>query len=288
MEAVMAKKEKVQEAQTEQAQDEQVVELTVEQQGIKDALSADDHIAALKELQASDTTSERLGTIIATFLALTNALGADAPATKHALANLESYKPDAAKKQKAPKAPKEPKYNELKDLQAALSAEGKIGALTALSEDTRISSGLSVALTTYLTLVNLDVDQAVKDAALVTLSSFGKSRGSRAQSGDREVFHVQTSNDGKIYTTLCGALEGQGILKTEIVTVGDKQRSAQDIAWRAIRGKLLADGAAEYNGVTYSKVAPSDSAIQSTRTRADKQSSDNETASGDASTEAAE
>jgi len=236
--------------------DDGIEELTEEQQAIANALIVEDHITALKELQAR--SSERLATVIATFLALSAALGDGAPATQHALANLQEYKPEIAK------APKEPKFNEGKELTAALVSEKSVEALSKLKDDKRVSAPLNIAITTYLTLIGIEgIGQAVIDAAKITLQNFSKKAG-KSSPANREQFNVKTS-DGKIYNNLTAALEGNGIHKGTIIEVNGKKHDVRDWVWRQVRPRLLADGVATYKDVTYTKVEVSPNAIGSIR-----------------------
>ena len=262
----------VQNNTTEQQDQEVVVELTPEQVAIQAALSADDHIAALTELKGAEGTSERLSTIIATFLALTKALGEDAPATQHALANVQNYKPDAVKARKE-KANKVPAFNAVKELHLVL-ATNSIEALDTFAKDERVPAKLSVLVTTYTTLAKLEgIDQVVIDTAKANLASFGR-KGRSGAAINREQFHIEAN--GVVYTTLTGALDANGLHKGDIVEVDGKQRDVQDLAWRTVRPKLLTDGEFEYKGVTYKKVAPSADAVQTQRTKkvADKATED--------------
>lgn len=264
----MAKKEKIQEEVVEAVETESVdqptetVELSPEQQAIQDALNADDHIGALTALKTAEGTSDKLATIIATFLALTGALGADAPATQHALANLQSYKPEAAKKAKEPK---EPKFNEVAELKKALEVGDD--AVKALLNNDKVSDALKVVITTYFTLAELDgVEQAVVDNAKVALVNYGRKSG-RSASAPVEAFNVES--DGVVYTNLAAALRAHGF-NNDTVTIGEKTGRSIDFAWRAVRGKLLKDGVGTYNGKTYTKVAVTEGAIGGTRGRQKK------------------
>ena len=262
-------KEEVQETQDEQSNSkfagEQVEEvLTEEQQKIRTALENND-VDTLKGINTVDGASNKLVVMIATYLALSTALGADAGATKHAYQNLWNYKPEV---EKAAKAKKEPAFNEKKALKDALASENVDESLVSLLGDERISSDLNIAIVTFRTLSALpDLPEEVLAAAKATLESFGSKPGKgKSSHANREAFHIEAN--GIVYTTLAGALEANGNSKTELV--GEKKHRQLDIAWRATRGKILAEGVAEYNGVTYTKVAVSDNAIGIVRKAADK------------------
>ena len=279
----MAKKNRVEEQEAveqeaveqETVEQEVAVELTAEEQAVQDALSADDHLQALTDLRDSDVPSDVLKTIISTFLALTNALGADAPATQHALSNLQNFKSakvKAAKGPKAPKAPKEPKFNEVAELKKVLGSEEP--DFQSLLDNDKVSDDLKVAITTYTTLASIDgIDQSVVDAAKTTLANFG-SKGRRKASGPTEEFNVES--EGVIYKNLAAALRAHGH-SNDLVDIGDGKSARKiDIAWRAVRGKLLAgELGTEVNhaGHTYTKVAPSADAVGGTRGRQKKEES---------------
>lgn len=267
--AKKAKEEVVEQAEVEQ-QEAQAVELTAEEQAVQDALSADDHISALTSLRDSDVPSDTLKTIISTFLALTNALGADAPATQHALSNLQNFKSAKVKAPKGPKAPKEPKFNEVAELKKVLAEETP--NFQPLLDNDKVSGELKIAITTYTTLAGLDgIEKSVVDAALATLANFG-SKGKRKVSGPTEEFNVES--DGVTYKNLAAALRAHGH-DNELVDIGDGKKARRiDIAWRAVRSKLLAGElgvAVEHAGKTYTKVAPSADAIGGTRGRQKKE-----------------
>lgn len=254
-----------QEVEATETQPEQVVELSSEQQAIQDALNADDHIHALTVLKTAEGTSDKLATIIATFLALTNALGAEAPATVHALANLQSYKPEVGKKAKSakgPKEPKEPKFNEVAELKKALAAEDDSEVRALLNND-KVSDALKVVITTYFTLAELEgIEQVVVDNAKIALVNYGRKSG-RAAPTTAEDFNVEYA--GNTYKTLSGAIYAAGYTKE---LVGEKRQRECDIAWRAARGKILKAAigeSIESDGKTYTKVAPTDSAIATER-----------------------
>lgn len=271
----MAKKakEEVQEQQEEVQTEtvEQVVELTVEEQAVQDALSADDHIGALTQLRDGDVPSDVLKTVISTFLALTNALGADAPATQHALTNLQNFKSAKVKAAKGPKAPKEPKFNEVAELKKVLAEEAP--NFQSLLDNDKVSDALKIAITTYTTLAGLDnIEQAVVDAAKEALANFGSKGKRKTSSGPTEEFNVES--DGVTYKNLAAALRAHGH-DNEVIDLGDGKKARRiDIAWRAVRGKLLAGElgvAIEHAGHTYTKVAPSADAIGGTRGRQKKE-----------------
>jgi hypothetical protein len=226
---------------------EEVV-LTEEQHLLIAALESDDVIGNLSVLKDDENTTEKLATLITVYIALQNALGDEAGATANARQNLVNYKPakvKAAKKPKEPKAPKEPKFNERKALVEALETN----TLSVLEQDERISEELKNAIVTYTTLRDLGtLPEAIIDAALVTLSKFG--RGSKSgQGGARQSFGVEVN--GVVYSTLTSAISAQGIEK---VISGDNKADDADIAWRTIRPKLIKDGIANYNDATYTKV----------------------------------
>lgn len=265
----MAKKVKEvqEEVQAESVEQETAFELTIEEQAVQDALSADDHITALTDLRDSDVPSDVLKTIIGTFLALTNALGADAPATQHALTNLQNFKSAKVKAAKGPKAPKEPKFNEVAELKKVLAEESP--NFQPLLDNDKVSDALKIAITTYTTLASLDgIEQAVVDAAKATLANFGSKGKRKASSGPTEEFNVEF--DGVTYKNLAAAVYAAGYTKE----LNDKNQRECDIAWRAIRTKLLAakiGDTVEYDGKSYTKVAPSADAIGGTRGRQKKE-----------------
>lgn len=252
--------------QTEVEQTEEVIELTAEEQAVQDALSADDHIAALTNLRDSDVPSDVLKTVISTFLALTNALGSDAPATQHALTNLQNFK-SAKVKAKGSKAPKEPKFNEIAELKKVLAEESP--NFQPLLDNDKVSDLLKIAITTYTTLAGLDgIEQAVVDAAKETLANFGSKGRRKASSGPTEEFNVEY--DGVAYKNLASAIYAAGYSKD----LNDKNQRECDVAWRAVRGKLLAaemGAVVEYDGKSYTKIAPTADAIGSTRGRQKKE-----------------
>lgn len=274
----MAKRSKVEEVQAEETIEEvgqetaESAPLTAEEQSVQDALSADDHIAALNDLRDSDVPSDVLKTIIATFLALTKALGADAPATQHALTNLQNFKSAKVKAAKVPKAPKEPKFNEVAELKKVLAEETP--NFQSLLDNDKVSDALKVVITTYTTLSGLEgIEQAVVDAAKESLVNFG-SKGKRSGSGvPKEDFNVES--EGVTYKNLAAALRAHGH-DNEFVEVGDGKKARRiDIAWRAVRGKLLAGElgtAVDHAGHTYTKVAPTADAVGGTRGRQKKES----------------
>jgi hypothetical protein len=259
--------EEVQAESTEaQVEQETAVELTVEEQAVQTALSADDHIEALTNLRDSDVPGDVLKTVISTFLALTNALGADAPATQHALTNLQNFKSAKVKAAKGPKAPKEPKFNEVAELKKVLAEESP--DFQPLLDNDKVSDALKIVITTYTTLAGLEsIDQAVVDTAKSALANFG-SKSKRKTSGPTEEFNVESG--GIIYKNLAAALRAHGH-DNEVIEIGDGKKARKiDIAWRAVRGKLLAGElgtAIDHAGHTYTKVAPSADAIGGTRGR---------------------
>ena len=267
----MAKKQsqvEEQEVRPEKQATAEVPVLTAEEQSIQDALSADDHINALEALKAAETTSPVLVTVISTFLALTKALGSDAPATQHALNNLQNFKSAKAKAPKAAKATKEPKFNEVAELKKVLAQETP--DFQPLLDNEKASDALKVAITTYTTLAGLDgVDQSVVDAAKAALASFGGK--SRKASTTVEEFNVES--EGVAYKNLAAALRAHGH-DNELVELGDGKKARKiDIAWRAIRPKLLAGEigtAVDHGGKTYTKITPSADAVGGTRGRQKK------------------
>lgn len=268
-----------QEAVEQEAVEQEVIELTAEEQAVQDALAADDHLAALSDLRDSDVPSDVLKTVISTFLALTNALGADAPATQHALSNLQNFKSAKVKAAKGPKAPKEPKFNETAELKKVLAEE--VPNFQPLLDNDKVSDALKVAITTYTTLASLDgIEQAVVDAAFAALTNFGSKGKRKAPSGPTEEFNVEF--DGVTYKNLAAAVYAAGYTKE----LNDKKQRECDVAWRAIRGKLLAakiGESVEYDGKSYTKVAPSADAIGGTRGRQKKEESAAEASQAEAS-----
>ena len=280
----MAKKIKGQEEVLDQQESEviEVIEEVVseELQVVRNAIVYDD-FEALETIKTAETTAPSLMVLITTFVALFNALGADAGSTTHARENLWNYKPPVEKAKKEPKAPA---FNEVKALKEALAEEDSNAALTKLLADERISEALSIAIVTYQTLAGVEgLPEEVTSAAKATLESFGsksKSGKTRAQTSNREQFHV--SDGTNVYTTLAGALVANGHSKDKLV--GEKNHRELDVAWRKVRPVLLEKGEAELDGVTYSKVALSDGAIGIERKKSAAEASSE--ASSEASNEA--
>lgn len=233
-------------------------ELTTEEMAIHDALNSDDVFGSLAELKTSEKLSDIAKTIISTYIALSNALGEDAPATLHALKNLQEFKSTKVKAPKSKKEPKIPKFNEASVLKEILAMEAP--DFSSLLENSLVSDGLKIAITTYTTLASIeDIDESVLATSLAGLTNFGKKPGNRGKP-IRTAIHVQAGDT--VYTTLCGALEVNGLTKLEIITDDNgKTRSAQDLAWRTIRPKLVKGESIEYKGVTYSPVKPTDDAV---------------------------
>lgn len=225
------------------------VALTEEQHLLIAALESDDVIGNLSVLKDDEGTTEKLATLITVYIALQNALGDDAGATINAHQNLVNYKPakvKAAKKPKEPKAPKEPKFNERKALTEALETD----SLDTLVDDIRISEELMNAIITYTTLRDLDLPEAIVDAAKATLASFGRKGTTRTQ--NTEAYSVEVN--GVVYSTRSKAVRAQGF-GAELVMVGDKERKAEDLVWRSISSQFNKNDTAVYDNVTYTKVA---------------------------------
>lgn len=235
---------------TEKFESNEETKLTVEQELLITSLESDDVVGNLSVLKDDPDTTEKLTQLITVYLALKGALGDDAGATVNALDNLNNYQPAKVKK---PKEPKAPKFNESKALKDALESD-EPDTLYTLAEDERISEGLKNAIITFVTLRDLNsVPDVIVDAAKDTLARFGKKAGSRSASGPKEAFGIEAN--GIVYNTLISAIRAQGIGK-ELVQVGEKEHQAEDVAWRKIRVPLLRDGIANYDNVTYTKVAP--------------------------------
>lgn len=248
------------EVQQEQEQESEK-ELLPEQKAIKDAFESDDVVVALTNIQNTEGTSEILSTMIITYIALMNALGADAPATEHAKANLLAYEPA---KVKAKKEKKEPAFNEVKELKKVLETE--VPDFSGLMSDERVSEALKIEITTFTTLADLEVPQAVKDSAMDRLKSFGsKNKKVRGGGTAQQACYVQAGDTGLIYTNLAGALRAHGYGDDLIETETGKKHRAIDIAWRATRKAILENGTVEYDGVTYTKVEPTEDAISTAR-----------------------
>lgn len=227
----------------------EVVALTEEQHLLIAALESDDVIGNLSVLKDDEGTTEKLATLITVYIALQNALGDDAGATVNARQNLVNYKPakvKAAKKPKEPKAPKEPKFNERKALAEALETD----SLAILEQDERISEELKNAIITYITLRGLDLPEAIIDTAKITLTKFGRKSTTKTQ--NTEAYSVEVN--GVIYSTRSKAVRAQGF-GAELVMVGDKERKAEDLAWRSISSQFNKNDTAVYDNVTYTKVA---------------------------------
>lgn len=134
---------------------------TEEEAALTGALTQDDVVAALTALK--ETATGKLPALIATYVALKNALGDESPATQNALANLQSYKTEVDKPAKEAKAKV---FNEKTALSVALkepvegSSDTVVAKLEALKNDARISGKLKTLLVTYSTLV------AIEDEAL--------------------------------------------------------------------------------------------------------------------------
>jgi hypothetical protein len=236
--------EAVNEVQNDQPEVESTA-LTEEQIALNVAIN-DGTLSALRD---AETTSGALVTLITIYMALQGAIGDEAGATVNALANLKAFQPA---KVKAAKVPKEKAFNEVKALKDAMADEhDAVAALDILVTDERISEDLKNAIITYTTLLHIDgIPQAITDGAWETLGNFGRKgkSGTRVASGPRVAFGIEV--DGVVYGALTAAIKAQGITK-EIT--GDNKSDDADIAWRTIRPKLLKDGVAEYNGVTYTK-----------------------------------
>lgn len=266
----MAKK-KVEPQESSGEEQATVTPLTVEEQAVQDALSADDHLSALSALRDSDVPSDVLKTVISTFLALTKALGVDAPATQHALTNLQNFKSAKVKAPKGPKAPKEPKFNEVAELKKVLAEETP--DFQPLLDNEKVSDALKIAITTYTTLASVEgIEQSVVDSAKAVLVSFGSKGRRSASTGTVQDFNVES--EGVTYKNLAAALRAHGH-DNEVIELGDGKRARRiDIAWRAVRGKLLAGElgiTVEHGGHSYTKVAPSADAIGGTRGRQKKE-----------------
>jgi len=273
----MAKKAKVVQEETEAGQAEettQEVVLTAEELAVNEALAADNHIGALTELAESELSGPILKTIIKTFIALTNALGSEAPATQHALSNLSNFKSEVVKAKKE-RAKKEPKFNEVAELKKVLAEETP--NFESLMGDERVSDVLKTLITTYTTLSGIEgMDEAVVANAKANLAMHGgKGRKRAASTNPVEEFHVES--EGVTYKNLAAALRAHGHDNDTIEKDG-KQIRKIDLAWRAVRGPLLKDGKGEFDGKTYTKVAPSPDAIGGTRGRQKKEVDQPETA----------
>ena len=244
----MARAKKEQTEQTEQTTEQPEVEKSPEQVAIAEAIEND----TLQELHDAEGTPDDLKTLIVVYQSLLGALGAEAGATIAARTNLESFQP---KKVKAKKAPKEKAFNEVKALKDAMGTETPLESLATLVEDERISEDLKNAIITYTTLAGLTLPEGILEAAWATLGNFGRKGKARTQnpSGPREHFKIEV--DGVTYDTLTGAIRAQGIGKEEVTTASGKVTTGEDLAWRKIRGPLIAKGEVEYEGKTYKKVA---------------------------------
>ena len=231
-------------------EDREEVALTEEQHLLIAALESDDVIGNLSVLKDDEGTTEKLATLITVYIALQNALGDDAGATVNARQNLVNYKPakvKAAKKPKEPKAPKE-RFNERKALAEALETDSL--STSGLIDDERISEELKNAIITYITLRSLDLPEAIIDTAKITLAKFGRKGTTKTQ--NTEAYSVEVN--GVVYSTRSKAVRAQGF-GTELVMVGDKERKAEDLAWRSISSQFNKNDTAVYDNVTYTKVA---------------------------------
>jgi hypothetical protein len=240
----MAKKQKFESNEEVVVEVAPVVELNADQLAVQSALASESPENELQQLKDAETTPENLKVLITVYLALAGALGFEAGATIAARTNLEAYTPAKIK------VPKEKAFNEIKALKDTLASEEFLSELVTLQDDERISDELKIAIQTYVTLANLPLDQAIIDGAKETLANFGRKgkSGTRAPSGPRVAFGIEVN--GVVFSALTAAIAAQGITK-EIT--GENKSDDADIAWRTIRPKLLKDGVAEYNGVTYTK-----------------------------------
>jgi uncharacterized protein YutE (UPF0331/DUF86 family) len=231
-----------------ESNEEVIVEvvLTEEQHLLIAALESDDVIDNLSILKDDEGTTEKLATLITVYIALQNALGDDAGATINAHQNLVNYKPAKVKAAKKPKEPKAPKFNERKALAEALETD----SLSTLIDDERISEELKNAIITYTTLRNLDLPEAIIDAAKITLAKFGRKGTTKTQ--NTEAYSVEVN--GVVYSTRSKAVRAQGF-GAELVMVGDKERKAEDLVWRSISSQFNKNDTAVYDNVTYTKVA---------------------------------
>lgn len=237
--------------------DQVTVEATTEEKMVADAVNAADPIAALTEVKSATGVSDILVTIISTYIALSNALGADAPATQHALENVKSFKSTVVK---APKAKKEPKVKAFNEISALRKIINEYGDVKALLDNVEVSDELKAAITAYTTLAEIPgIDQAVLDHTYAQLVNFGK-KGTRS-TGPRASFYVKAGDT--VYTTLCGALDASGIKKGMLSSPNSdgKVKDLQDVAWRSIRPKLLKGESVVYNEVEYSATEPTVDAV---------------------------
>ena len=249
---------------TEEQATEQATEqvLSPMQQRIKDVFDSDKVVEGLSELKQTEGLDTRLVVMLTTYLALSNALGADAPATQHAQTGLLAWEP-AKTKEKATKVVKELKFDDGKEARAVLSGEpdNVIAGLQALLNHERVTDALKILITTYVTLVGIEgIDEAVIANARSQIESFGKKRPGVRPGGT--TFHI--SDEKNTYTNFATALRANGHTD-DTIEVNGKQIRKIDIAWRACRKTLLDIGTVEYDGVTYYKVPMLPEAIQGVR-----------------------
>jgi len=250
--------------------EETVVELSPEEVAIQAALDSDDPLTELNTLADSENCSEILNTIIGTYIALLNALGEDAPATQRALENVVTFKPAKLKTKRAKKVPK---FNELKILRDSIKNDNLKEVTDQMLENDRVSDELKTEIITYNTLKDIGADEAVVVNAYNNLINFGKKRKTGGTT-TRATFNIKAGDF--IHGSLCGALEANRILKTNMApsVEGKKDHSEQDAAWRTIRPKLLKGESTKYNGVEYS---PTDEAVTYVKPVATKEATEEAT-----------
>jgi hypothetical protein len=208
----------------------------------------------LTELQSNPAISEDLSILVTVYNALNAALGVEAPATVVAYQNLQEYKSKVQKVKKQPKEPKEKVFNEVRELRKAIKLiygpnEGDItvsatDALTPLLNDPQITSELNVAITTYLTLYNLDLPEVVKDSAFNTLQHFGSKYKLIKGSSDRKPMQFQPPYqievNGTQYDTLSAALRGAGFSQDVLDEAGKPTEWVH--AWTRVMAQIRKTG----------------------------------------------
>ena len=245
----------------DQSEANEAIQMTAEEQLVYAAVNSADPLVALTDVKSTEGVSDILVTIISTYVALFNALGGDAPATQHAFENVKNFKSAAVKAPKVKKEPKAKAFNEVAVLRKLIAEQGDVKTLL---DNPEVSDGLKVAITAYTTLADIPgIDQAVLDHTYGQLVNFGKKGSSRATPVRTEDFNV--AFEGKNYKTLSGAIYAAGYTKE----MNDKNQRFCDVAWRSARNLILKAAIGdtiESDGKSYTKIAPSDDSIGTTRT----------------------
>lgn len=206
---------------------------------------------SLVQLQNDEELPEDLSTLITIFVTMHKMLGDDAVATQSARENLLSYKPPKVKKAKKAKEPKEKAFKEGKFIREILEGDDVQAGLEAALSDERISQELNVAITTYLTLKDAGVPEAVLEVAYNALTKSKKSTGERGTLVRSAPHNISVGDE--TYPTLSAALRSQGITKEEIDEESGKPL-VWNKAWSAITSQFRKGDEAEYDGNIYTRV----------------------------------